>query len=225
MSRSIIYHEYSNVVLNCCKDLIQEESWAGHLLASMRGLKDAFTQLKRPFKENGFKNVLASYRRPVCERCTQLWTQVVFFCGMSKCLFLHPQRGVCGCVGTCLGRSFSDNCEWHILLFQEPPPKMWPLRPSGVLSVYQGVSDSPRSPLVFHPLGPAQKSHMMERHWGLTLPAFVFDQEETGSEWPLTMRPTFSWPTPRMTWRIGWRPSAGSSGPPSEEVSTSHLCS
>ena len=98
----------------------------------------------------------------------------------------------------------------YIFIPRTSPPKMLPLRLS----------------LVFRALGPAQQTHAW-RPWDLTLPAFVlvFDQEETGSEWPLTMRPTFSWPTPRMTWRIGWRPYAGSSGPPSVEVSMSqYVC-
>lgn len=49
--------------------------------------------------------------------------------------------------------------------------------------------------------------------------SFVFEQGETESGWQATMRPTFLWPAPRMTWRIGWRRSAGLSGLLSVEVS------
>lgn len=47
----------------------------------------------------------------------------------------------------------------------------------------------------------------------------LFEQGETESGWQPTMRPTFLWPAPRMTWRIGWRRSAGSSGHLLVEVS------
>lgn len=50
--------------------------------------------------------------------------------------------------------------------------------------------------------------------------SLVFEQGETESAWQPTMRPTSSWPAPRMTWRIGWRRSAGSSGLLLVEVST-----
>lgn len=49
---------------------------------------------------------------------------------------------------------------------------------------------------------------------------FVFlEQEEIESGWQPTMRPTYLWPAPRMTWRIGWRQSGGSSGLHLVEVS------
>ena len=52
-----------------------------------------------------------------------------------------------------------------------------------------------------------------------TFLSFVLEQGETESGWQATMRPTFLWPAPRMTWRIGWRRSAGLSGLRSVEVS------
>lgn len=48
-------------------------------------------------------------------------------------------------------------------------------------------------------------------------------QGETESGWQPIMRPTFLWPAPRMTWRIGWRLFEGSYGHRLVEVSVKNI--
>lgn len=54
----------------------------------------------------------------------------------------------------------------------------------------------------------------------LNFSSHLFIQVEKESGWQPTMRPTFLWPAPRMTWKTGWRQSEESSGRLLVEVST-----